>query len=311
MEAAMQAAAATRERRSERELLAHERARRDAWAKAQACFAIGHEVMHTQVQIHSEDASPQFEVLAKVLASDYEARIRPIVRSLDEVDPDFDTRRDRWDSPWRAAPGTEDHMIPKAIGRNLSNEERLNWILNTPDGFGQEVMCDYGAALTVARNLSGNLLSHDECLAAVFIGMSTRMFLSMVEFRVAAYTSRVPDTLLETWSLAEQTQIRIDFMRHSLGSLCRSGVARRLRGEPEEVVRHEAEQRWRDLSDLLNRIEKVWFAPMLHMFSKGERWPLNSDGRPLLPNYPSELDLDDVRDVYRYCRDSLGVELGF
>lgn len=311
-DAAWQATLARKARAMERPLLSHERARRDAWVRVQACFSIGHEVMHTRARIRGVGGEPGgVEVLARLLARDYESRMRPISRAMDAADPNLDSKTDRWDSPWGYVPGTEDRMRPQFTGRDLSWEQKLNWIMATPDGFGEEVICDYASAIAVARNLGGKWLTPDEVLVAAYVGLVTRIFLNIVENRILAYTSRAPEDLLTTVAQSERIRTRLEFARLALGPICRRGVAKELRGQPDDAIKAEAATRWESLRDFIRRIDSVWTTPLLRLFVSGGQWS-DFDGNAIkVPEIPDEVNIENLVGMRDYCKECLGADLEF
>lgn len=273
--------------------------RRNAWVELQGCFTIGHEVMHTKLNRY-DDA-----ILASLIAADYKKRMLPHVRHLDER---AGLQGGDWADQWRLVPGTEDSWVPQVLRKDLSWEAKLTWVLETPDGFGQEILCDYGAALAVSRNLGKNILSPDECLLACYVALVARACMTAVESRIRAYTSSVP-AITDTLRIATELRTRIDFLRLALAPIARNGAYKDIRSnegqaEDDRVTKLVTEQ-WDRFEETLRRLDETWTRPLIKLASGGKRLG-NIDN---VPPWPDDLDVADLFQASDYVRESVGVRL--
>lgn len=272
--------------------------RRNAWVELQGCFTIGHEIMHTKI------ADGGGAILASLTAEDYRRRMLPHVRHMDQGS---NLKDGDWTEQWRQVPGTEDLMVPQVVRPDLSWESRLNWIVETQDAFGQEVLCDYGAALAVSRNLGNNILSPDECLLACYVALVARIGMQTVERRIVAYTPSVR-TIPDTLRIATELRTRVDFLRMALTPMARNGaykdISRIQNGE--EQVKERMDEQWSRLEDTLIRFDKAWVWPFLRLVAKGSR--LGSENGERDP-WPDDFDVDDLVQASEYVRSSIGVPL--
>lgn len=275
--------------------------RRNVWAELQGCFTIAHEVMHTKAE-DSDDS-----VLASYLVADYETRMLPHARKQDQKNG---SPSGEWRDQWRLVAGTEGSWAPEVVAPTINWESRLKWVLETQDGFGQEVICDYSAALAVSRNLGGSLLSTDECLLACYVALVGRACMTAVERRIIAYTSSVP-TLEETLRIATELGTRIKLLRLALVPLSRNGaykdISRTVGEDGSDQVRDLVNAQWAQFDRTLRRLDEVWTTPIVKLAGGGRRPEAHVDDREF--PMPGDLEAIDLRRAQDYVRRSVGVNL--
>jgi hypothetical protein len=292
-------------RRSEPRPYTADEQRRNVWVQVQSCFTIGHEVMHARLP---SDGSSDGSILAQLLAKDYAARMTPMLAAMDKAGPGGSYGD--WAGQWRLTNGAEDTFRPVVEAPRLSWVEQLRWIAESQDSFGQEVLCDYGAALMVMRNLGGDLLPPDEILLACYVALVTRMCMQVVEKRILAYTSRCP-RLEDSVRFGVETRTRIQFLRLALRPLCRNSAYKDLMdaGLEEAEVMSLVDARWSSLEGYLSRLDSAWTRPLLKLAANGSR--VEAVRGMSLPDResPPDLDMSSLREVSSFVRTSTGISL--
>jgi hypothetical protein len=280
--------------------------RRNAWVELQGCFTIGHELMHSKLSdSDGEGNSDSVPTLASIVAEDYEQRMLPHVRHMDELDASRE--EGDWEDQWRLAPGSEDSLTPKAVKPNLSWEAQLKWITQTQDSFGQEVLCDYGAALFVARNLGNNVLSPDECLLACYVALVARLCMQVVERRILAHTPSVPE-MSETIRIATELRTRIQFLRIALAPLVRNGAYKDISrtSDDETLVKQRVSEQWGRFDATLRHLNETWTWPLVRLAAGGDRLGPKNEDRG---KWPDDIDLSSLVEASQFVRSSFGVQL--